>query len=78
MCDHRYLREILSAEFGGKLAVLGGIQINLGSPALDRFLPLCFEVYDPAVGKAVDLLPQVTDVSVHSNSGVSQNIFPLP
>jgi hypothetical protein len=21
--------------------VLGGIQINLGSPALDRFLPLC-------------------------------------
>jgi hypothetical protein len=29
-------------------------------------------------GQAVDLLPQVTDTSVHSNGGVSQNIFPLP
>ena len=76
--SNEYLRQIINTDFGGKLAILGGIQINLTDPAQDRFLPLVFEIYDPVAGTTVDLLPMVVDPEVHQNGGVSRSIFPLP
>ena len=73
-----FMRQVVSTGFGGKLAVLGGIQINLEEPAQDRFLPLVCEVYDPAnSGTVTDLLPVLVDVEQHINGGVSKSLFPL-
>ena len=39
-----YLKNIINLGFGGRLAVIGGIQINLSEPHRDRFMPLTFEI----------------------------------
>ena len=65
-----YLRHIVNMGFGGRLAVLGGVQINLSEPHRDRFMPLTFEVCDTN-GTVTDYLPELV------NGETSKSLFPL-
>eukprot|EP00928_Gymnodinium_smaydae_P018394 TRINITY_DN17003_c0_g1_i3.p1 TRINITY_DN17003_c0_g1~~TRINITY_DN17003_c0_g1_i3.p1 ORF type:complete len:311 (+),score=16.01 TRINITY_DN17003_c0_g1_i3:36-968(+) len=74
-----FMRQVINTDFGGKIAILGGILVNLEEPAQDRFLPLVCEVYDPSNGGTVsDLLPVVVNAEEHVNGGKSTSLFPLP
>lgn len=65
-----YLRNIVNMGFGGRLAVLGGVQINLSEPHRDRFMPLTFEVCDKD-GTVTDHLGELVQ------GAASQSLFPL-
>ena len=65
-----YFKNIVNMGFGGRLAVIGGIQINLSEPHRDRFMPLTFEVMEQN-GTVTDYLKELVP------GETSQSLFPL-
>ncbi len=65
-----YLRNIANMGFGGRLAVLGGIQVNLSDPHRDRFMPMTFEMCEQD-GTVTDLMGALVPGTT------SKSLFPL-
>jgi hypothetical protein len=42
----KFVREIVNTIPGGKVILVGGIQINMKKPIEDMFLPMCFEILE--------------------------------
>jgi hypothetical protein len=42
----KFVREIVNTIPGGKVILVGGIQINMKKPIEDMFMPMCFEILE--------------------------------